>query len=174
MQTDFHHLLQQLRDRARACGLSEREWAAAAGLRPETLCRLGARTDCDFQTLSALAAAVGLSIGLQSAREARVPERHGRAEEERLARLCASGSLDVRAWLDAGPRWFMAGLALLLAGRRGADREGLATLAAALEPAMLRVEEYQKWLDTSPVKPSRFLPLVDHWRARLASVEVAS
>ena len=80
----------------------------------------------------------------------------------------------MRAWLDAGPRWFMAGLALLLAGRRGADREGLATLAAALEPAMLRVEEYQKWLDTSPVKPSRFLPLVDHWRARLASVEVAS
>ena len=173
MDADFTILFKQLRDSARLRGLSDREWAAAAGVRPETLCRMATRTDCDFQTLAALARVLDFSLALDRMIEPQLPERYGRAEEERLVRLCASGTLDVRQWLDAGPRRFMAGLALLMAGRRDADREALVALAAALDPAILRGDVFQAWLDKSSLKPSRFFPLLDQRRLRERSVAEA-
>jgi hypothetical protein len=89
-----------------------------------------------------------------------MPASLGRKEEEALLDLCASGSTDVAQWMGLGSRYFMAGLAVLVAGRRGADRAALLLLAEALYPGVTSKEEFGRWLDASPVKPSRFLPML--------------
>jgi hypothetical protein len=45
-------------------GLNRRALAQRAGVRPETVSRIGSRGTCDFATLERLAAAVGLRLGL--------------------------------------------------------------------------------------------------------------
>ena len=161
----MHHelgtLLDQMRRQARTRDLSDRDWAAAAGLRPETLARLAHRSDCDLHTLNALGKVVGLRMRAVPQVEPRLPATFARAEEEALLDLAASGSLDVKRWLTAGPRWFMAGMAMLLARGNGPERESLLLLAEALCPGMSSAERFGQWLDTSPVKPARFLPMLD-------------
>lgn len=49
---------------AKARGLSRRELARRAGVRPETVSRIASRGTCDLATLAGLAAAVGLRFGL--------------------------------------------------------------------------------------------------------------
>lgn len=135
-------------------------------MRPETLARLKHRDDCDLSTLDALAGAVDMRLDLTPKLARDMPTRFARDQEEALLELCASGSLDLRRWLRAGPRYFMAGLAVLIAGMREADREGLILLGEALYPGMSQVSEFQSWLSKSPVRPSRFLPML---RQRMAS-----
>jgi hypothetical protein len=48
---------------AQARGLTDRRWAAVAGLRHETLCRVKQRGSCDAATLVALARGCGLEHG---------------------------------------------------------------------------------------------------------------
>ena len=93
--------------------------------------------------------------------KSQLPPVFGRAEEEALLNLCASGSLDVQHWLAAGPRWFVAGVAVMIAHGDGAERQARLRLAEALYPGMSKVEFFGHWLKTSPVKPSRFLPMLD-------------
>ena len=57
-----------------------------------------------------------------------------REYEEQLLDLCASGSLDTSRWAQLGSRFFMAGLAVMLASICGADRRGLLALAESLHP----------------------------------------
>jgi hypothetical protein len=83
-----------------------------------------------------------------------------REVERRYAVLCASGSTDVARWLHEGPRYFLSGLAMMMASARGANREAYLALAFALCPAMHEEAEFQTWLSMTPAKPSRFLPLV--------------
>ena len=161
MNHELGSLLNQMRHQARTRDLSDRDWAAAAGLRPETLARLANRSDCDLHTLNALGDVVGLRIRAVPRVEPHLPATFGRIEEETLLDLCASGSLDVRRWLGAGPRWFMAGMAMLTARGNGPERENLLLLAEALCPGMSSVELFSQWLETSPVKPARFLPMLD-------------
>jgi len=98
-----------------------------------------------------------------------MPTSLGRKEEEALLELCASVSTDVSRWMSPRPRYFMAGLAVLMAGTRGADRAALLLLAEALFPGATSKEEFGRWLEASPVKPSRFLPmLAERRRARRA------
>ena len=162
MITNLQSLLAGMRRAARRQGLSDRAWATAAQLRPETLARLADRGDCDLRTLSGLANAVDMRISLPPQVERQLPTSFGRASEEVLLQLCVSASLDLRRWLDTGPRWFMAGVAVMVAGTRGADREGLLLLAEALAPGMSSVEEFGHWLAASPVAPARFLPMLEH------------
>lgn len=166
--------LNLLRRQARTRGLSDSAWARLAGIRKETLSRLSDRENCDFETLCSLADAVGARLGvLEVAPDEMTPDGHfplgvDRDYEERLVELCASGDPDPTRWRSAGPRFFMAGLAVMLAGLDGVDRPALLALAEQLHPGATEVVVFGRWLERSPVRPSRFLPLVEARSARAA------
>jgi hypothetical protein len=170
--TVLRTLLGRLRGQARAHALTDGQWATAAQLPQETLSRLKKRTDCDLNTLVALAEPFHLQVALQESLPRELPPNYGRDEEETLLDLCCGPTLDLRAWRSAGPRYFMAGVAMLLACARGMDRETLAMLAEALYPGMSSPEVFGAWLKQSPVRPSRFLPMLRQRLARASSPAV--
>jgi len=141
--------------------LSKKEWARAAGVPAETLSRLTHRQSCDLSTLSALSRAVGMRVAVVPQLPREMPDRWGREEEDRVLTLCAtsvaSGKFDLAAWLAAGPRYFMGGLAVMVASLHYADRPTLLLLADTLYPGATTRDEFGRWLDLSPAKPSRFL-----------------
>jgi hypothetical protein len=59
----------------------------------------------------------------------------------------------------------MAGLAVMLASVRTGERDGLLALAERLHPGASEVAVFSQWLERSPLRPTRFLALLD---ARLA------
>ncbi len=155
-------LLAQMAAAARTRFASDARWAAACGLPKETLSRLKKNPSCDLRTLGALAHAAGCTlVAVPSVRGGGVhmPASFDRAYEEALARLCASGNTEAERWLAHGPAYFMGGLAVLVAGARGFDRERYLRLAEALHPGICAPEVFGAWLDRSPVQPSRFLPM---------------
>jgi hypothetical protein len=166
MDANLKSILGRMSQEARHLGLSDRDWATSAHLRPETLARLKGRQDCDLATLTALAAAVDLRVVLLRRLPREWPAQFGRAEEEALLDLCASGSLDLQPWLAAGPRYFTAGVAVMVAGMREADRPAWLALGEALYPGMSSLEEFGGWMAASPLRPSRFIPML---RQRLQS-----
>ena len=93
------------------------------------------------------------------------PDRVSREHEERLFRLCAARPLEPKQWAAAGPRFFVAGLAVMMASAAGAnqrdqDRRDLLALAERLRPGASQPEAFSLWLRRSPVRPSRFLPML--------------
>ncbi|WP_407352751.1 hypothetical protein [Luteimonas sp. R10] len=159
--------LADLTAKARARSLTDTDWSARAGVRNETLSRLRRRSSCDLSTLQALAAAVGARLVIDdgAAATATTPDGHfpaslDRNDEARLLKLAASGNLAHDAWTAAGPRFFMAGLAVMLAGEPGLDRRGLLALAEHLHPGATEPAVFTRWLERSPLRPSRFLPLL--------------
>src|SRR5581483_3799397 len=156
-----------LTDRARELGLSDSEWAGRAGVRKETLSRLRSRESCDFETLRLLAQAVGARLGVVEVRlpgcteDGHFPETLDRDYEERLVDLGASGNLDPQRWAAMGPRFFMAGLAVMLASAGNKDRRGLLELAERLHPGAGEVPVFNRWLERSPMRPTRFLSMLD-------------
>jgi hypothetical protein len=157
-------LLTDLTQRARALGLTDAAWAARAGMPKETLSRLRRRSTCDYSSLKSLATAVGAKLAVTDATR-RTGSRHmvarvDRDYEERLAGLCASRNLDADYWLGFGPGFFMAGLAVMLASTRDFDRRALLALAEELHPGASEPAVFARWLASSPLRPSRFLPLV--------------
>lgn len=159
--------LQELTRRARTLGLTDSAWAERACVRKETLSRLRRRRTCDFETLGALARAVGAGLGVTSAAslgstpDGHFPTRLDRDYEEQLVELCASGDRDPARWAGLGPLFFMAGVAVMLASARDRDRRALIELAERLHPGASEVPVFNRWLERSPLRPSRFLPLVD-------------
>ena len=159
-------LLTAITHTARLRGLNDSQWAAAAGLPKETLSRLRRRTSCDLSTLVCLASAVGARLAIVPAAPVKTtpdghfPDRVDRVYESRLLNLAASGSFDATAWRALGPAFFMAGVAVMLASRRGANRRTLIVLADTLHPGMSHPDVFNAWLVRSPLKPSRFLPMV--------------
>jgi len=139
---------------------SDRRWAAACRLPPETLSRLRKRASCDFRTLEALASAAGLRLVLAPAGAA--TSAFGRQREDELLDLAASGDTDPQLWRRYGEPFFMAGLAMLLASARGFERRRYLELAEALHPGMSHPEVFALWLERTPVSASRFLPLARH------------
>ncbi len=171
-------LLSALTQSARSQSLRDHEWAARAGLRKETLSRLRSRSSCDFATLVALAEVVGSHLvlvaknvvekGMQVSADGHFPLGVDRDYEEQLLRLCATGSLDPSRWATLGPRFFMAGLAVMMASVGGADRAGLLGLAESLHPGASEPAVFAQWLKRSPVRPSRFLPMLEQERRHAA------
>lgn len=165
-KTQLSDFLAELTARARALSLTDTEWSARAGVRNETLSRLRRRSSCDLSTLQALAAAVGARLVIDDGTAAAAtPDGHfpaflGRDDEVRLLKLAASGNLAYEAWSAEGPRFFMAGLAVMLAGEPGLDRRGLLALAERLHPGATEPTVFTHWLERSPLRPSRFLPLL--------------
>lgn len=172
--TPLAGVLDALSRRARSLGLTDTEWSVRAGVRKETLSRLRRRETCDFATLRALAEAVGLRVGVlggrspESTEDGHFPAALSRDQEERLVDLCTSGSLDPRRWGERGPPFFMAGLAVMLASMPGQDRRGLLALAERLHPGASEPAVFARWLERSPLRPSRFLPLLEGGSARAA------
>jgi hypothetical protein len=162
---DLERMLTALSERARERGLTDTAWAALAGVRKETLSRLRGRDSCDFATLSALAMAVGAEIAVVEPAAAAASGRNfpaslSRDYERQLLNLCASRSLDPDRWEQLGPRFFMAGLAVMLAGTPDFDRRSLLNLAEELHPGASEPAVFARWLKTSPLRPSRFLPML--------------
>ena len=163
---ELGRLLATITHAARVRGLNDSQWAAAAGLPKETLSRLRRRTSCDLATLVSLASAVGARLAIvprspvMTTPDGHFPDRVDRDYESRLLNLVASGNYDATAWCALGPAFFMAGLAVMLASRRGANRRALMVLGDALHPGMSHPDVFNAWLVRSPLKPSRFLPMV--------------
>lgn len=172
--TNLESVLATLSASARRRGLTDTAWAASAGVRKETLSRLRSRRTCDFATLDALARAVGARIDVLAvdgpllAADGHFPVAVKRDDEERLLELAASRILDADAWKRCGPAFFMAGLAVMLAGVHGLDRRGLLALAERLHPGSSQVDGFTLWLARSPVRPSRFMPLLKERLLRAA------
>jgi len=148
-------------------GLNDTEWSARAGLRKETLSRLRRRTSCDFATLEALAGVVGNCLVLTDDKapelspDGHLPLHMYRAYEEQLLVLCASRSLEPGKWAALGPPFFMAGLAVMLASDAQFDRRALLALAERLHPGASEPSVFGQWLQRSPLRPARFLPLLE-------------
>lgn len=169
MQTSTYtlqRLMHSLTIAARKKGLNDTAWASAAGFSKETLSRLRRRSSCDLSTLVALAEAAGanlsVSVGTKSATtsDGHFPRELSRDYERELLALCGSRQLDLGEWAAAGPAFFMAGLAVMLASNADADRPGLLALAEALHPGATEVSVFARWLNGSPLRPSRFLPML--------------
>lgn len=165
--TTLKTLLESLTRDARSMGLNDTQWAGKAGLRKETLSRLRRRESCDFDTLDSLAKAVGAQIGVLAgdrpgtSADGHFPAKVDRRYEERLLKLCVSEDRNARTWASLGPRFFMAGLAVMVASATGFDRRGLLALAEELHPGASETSVFARWLERSPVRPSRFFPLLD-------------
>ena len=174
--TALSQLIATLSRHAHRRGLTDTQWAARAGVRKETLSRLRRRRSCDFETLRCLAQTVGMTLevsethGRDSTPDDHYPTEISREYEDRLVELCVSGDLDPPRWMAAGPRFFMAGLAVMLAGERPFNRSGLLGLSEYLHPGASEVAVFDRWLRRTPLRPSRFLPLID---ARLAHTRAA-
>jgi hypothetical protein len=117
-------------------------------------------------TLNALASAVGARIEIardnlpEWSPDGHFPLRVLRDYEQRLLTLCASRTLDPQRWADLGPPFFMAGLAVMLASAPELDRRNLLALAEQLHPGASEPEVFAQWLKRSPVRPTRFLPML--------------
>ena len=159
-------ILKALHLRARAAGITDTEWAARAGIRKETLSRLRGRHSCDFETLQNLARVVGASVDVidgrvpGSTQDGRFPARVDREYEEQLLDLCASSEMDPQRWRNCGPSFFMAGLAVMVASVPEFDRRSWLNLAEALHAGSSQVGVFSLWLERSPIRPSRFLPML--------------
>lgn len=172
--SNLESVLAALSASARRRGLTDTAWASCAGVRKETLSRLRSRRSCDFATLDALARAVGARIdvldvdGQPLTADGHFPVAVKREDEERLLELAVSRTLDAGAWKRCGPAFFMAGLAVMLAGVHGLNRPGLLALAERLHPGSSQVDGFTLWLARSPVRPSRFMPLLKERLLRAA------
>lgn len=174
--------LGSLRRQARAQGLSDAQWAKHAGVRHETLSRLKHRDTCDLRTLQALAAVVGAQVDVRwdfagaragvgvgsGGQGGHFPAVLTRDDEERLATLCASCERSAAAWLRHGNGFFMAGVAMVLASLRGFDRRAYCALAEQLHPGSSQPGVFALWLAGSPLRPSRFVPMLRNEAARAA------
>jgi hypothetical protein len=155
-------LVEQMALAARARFASEASWARAAGLPRETLSRLKRKPSCDLRTLEALARAAGcalVAVPQAGPSEGEPPAAFGREHEARLLDLAASGRIDPGLWRGHGSGFFMGGLAVMLAGARGFEREKYLRLAEALHPGISTPEVFGVWLRKSPLRPARFLPM---------------
>jgi hypothetical protein len=151
---------------ARELGLTDAAWARRAGLRKESLSRLRRRQDCDWATLAALATAVEYRLDAVPGNTGRSPDGHfpapyTREYEDSLLRLALSGDRSATTWLAHGPPFFMAGFAMILAGLREYDRLELTGLADQLHPGMTEPTVLDLWLKRSPLRPARFIPLLE-------------
>lgn len=97
-----------------------------------------------------------------------MPDSYDRSYEERLLNLCAQESLDARSWAALGPTFFMAGLAVMLASHPRFNRRRYLALAERLYRGSTTQPVFAQWLELSPLRPSRFLPMLSQHMAHAA------
>lgn len=157
---------------ARRLGLSDHDWALAAGIRPETLCRLRKRQDCDLATLVKIAGAVRCTLALEAriqgealvSKDGLMPGRVSIGEERMLVELAWREAFYRRsperaraAWTALGPSFFMAGVAFVSAQALPAGRDRLRALAEHLHPGIAVAKVFARWVAASPLSPAHLL-----------------
>ncbi len=155
-------ILEKLTARARRRGWSDAEWARHVGLPKETLCRLRSRENCDFRTLDALAWSVDATLDCVLPRRAMSPDRLWPASvdlayEDDLLDLLNAPRVDERRWRAAGPPYFMAGIAVALAGLHEASRVAWLAYAEGLHPGITQPGVFERWLARTPWPPARWV-----------------
>jgi hypothetical protein len=170
MKTSTHKLepcLSLLYEAARKHGLNDTAWAKRAGIRKETLSRIRSRNSADYNTLQALAQAVGARIDVLHEKppattdDGHFPSKVHRDYEERLLQLANADNHEVNQWLKHGPAFFMAGFAVMLASLRGKDRYALLSLAEQLHPGSSVPEVFAIWLQRAPLQVSRVASMLN-------------
>ncbi len=167
-------IIETLSRDARKLGLNDTAWAALAGVRNETVSRLRRRTSCDFATLQLLARAVGSELTtakidpLPVSSDGWFPAVLDRVYEEQLVDLCAADRPDSDLWLTLGPRFFMAGLAVMLASAPEFDRRRYLELGERLHAGSSQAGVFGLWLARTPLRPSRVLPMISTAKRRAA------
>jgi hypothetical protein len=162
--TPLEPLLAALSRAASARGLSDAAWARAAGIPKESLSRLRRRSNCDLTTLARLASVLDHEWQLRPrapeglADDGHMPAGWSREAEERLLALAASRETSVESWRAAGPGFFIAGFAMLLAGSGLVPRRPYIELAEQLHPGISEPGSFKLWLSRSPLQAARFLP----------------
>jgi len=116
--------------------------------------------------LAALAHALDCRLDAVPLGTGRTPDGHfpapyTRDYEESLLRLALSGDFMPESWRAHGPPFFTSGFAMILAGLREYDRLALARLAEPLHPGMSEPTVRALWFQGSPLRPARFLPLLE-------------
>jgi hypothetical protein len=162
-------LIESLHDAARRRFTSDAQWARASAVPKETLSRLRSRLSCDSRTLVALANGAGCSlvaVPVAAAEDHFAAGSFDRDYESSLLDLCASGNTDPALWRAYGCAFFMSGLATLLAGVEGFDRQRYLRLAEALHHGATTPDVFGLWLDKSRVRPARFLPMLRARKSR--------
>lgn len=159
------NLLGALSRMARDAGWSDAEWARRSGVPKETLCRLRSRSNCDLATLAALSHALGkqLTVGppmTPNHASGLWPAVVDRRLETRLVDLLRSRSTCVEKWREAGPTFFLAGLAVTVASVPGFDRRSYLDLAEALHPGASEPRVFARWLTETPLPPNRLVPML--------------
>jgi len=159
-------MMEQLAVRASRLGLTQAAWAERAGIRQETLSRISKRASCDLASLQALAQVVGAAVVLvdaplpETTDDGRFPRHFDREFEARLIDFCVESDFHPLRWRAMGPAFFMAGLAVLLAGVRTLERRRYLDLGENLHAGISQVEVFDLWLQGSPLRPSRFIPML--------------
>lgn len=167
-------MLDSLTLAARRQGLNDSAWAARAGLRKETLSRVRGRGSADFATLACLAHAIGAQIQVHHAHattltdDGHFPARVDRDYEQQLLELAADHALNPAHWRSVGPRFFMSGLAVMLASVRGMPRHRLLAMAEDLHPGSSQPQVFSLWLARTAIQPSRFIPMLRERLTRAA------
>ncbi len=105
-----------------------------------------------------------LEIAAIARTEPGLPRHWTRQEEDALLDLCTSGNVDPEHWRSAGSPFFLGGVAVLLASARGFDRRTYLALGEALYRGISFLEVFQVWMERTPVRAARFLPMA---RARM-------
>ena len=146
---------------------SDAAWARAAGVPKETLSRARSRGTADSRTLAALAASARVRLAAlpnshvsRAGSRIHLPDNFSREYAQQLAHLAASGNTDPEMWLMHGPGYFMAGVATLLASHQAFDRRSYLDLAESLHPGMTVPEVFECWLQRTPLRAARFMPMV--------------
>jgi hypothetical protein len=102
--------------------------------------------------------------------ESHFPNDLSRELEKKLRHLAASENMDRDEWRQHGSPFFMAGLAVLLGCARGFDRNGYMKLGEDLYPGSSTTEFFSKWLEFSPVRAARFLPMTRKYKEHIQSI----
>jgi len=164
MLATLAQLLDEMQAQADARGWKAYDWAARAQVRPETLSRLRRRGNCDLRTLRRLAGVLGLTLRLANAADdagTLLPGRYDRDFEERLLELAASRNTDPARWRETGPGFFMGGFAVMLSSDPHFDRSAYLGLGDRLHPGISSPEAFGVWLALTPLRPYRFMPMLN-------------
>jgi hypothetical protein len=92
--------------------------------------------------------------------DGRFPRQFDRDLELRLLEFCAESNFEALRWRASGPAFFMAGLAVLLASVHIGERRRYLDLGEQLHAGISQVGVFDLWLQGSPLRPSRFIPLL--------------
>jgi len=85
-------------------------------------------------------------------------------EEAKLIELVLSGNRNCADWLMHGPRFFMAGMAVLLAGLPQFEHQPLLELAEEIQPQSSDASLFRLWTQRCPLDRERFLARLERER----------